>query len=135
LGNAHTDEEKYHEYEKVSEEANNKTDFCPYIITLEQLEEKEHYDKLSISYYEDDDTLVDENEEVIADPVSIVGNDALNNFGEGSDDPEIVYVRNEKLETDYEVIRLSKSYAITVLGIEPEEGERRKIRRGVVDGE
>ena len=108
-----TRDDSYHDHKRLSQDANN-GDSAIYVITTEQFsEERPEYDKLTISYYEDDDTLADENEDPIADPVSLIG-DALENFGEGSDDPQVVYVRNERISIDYEVIRLSKSYASTV---------------------
>lgn len=105
------------EHERLSDEANRFTgDRGPYVINTEEFsEEMSHFDKLTIYYYEDDDTLTDDNEEILSDVNSIVG-DALENFGNGSDDPEVVYVRNERMAIDYEVIRLSKSYKETVLG-------------------
>lgn len=101
----------------------------PYVITLEQFqEEMDHYDKSTIYYYEDDDTLTDEGEEVITDVTATIGDDALDNFGCGSEDPEVVYVRNDKMGIDYEVIRLSKSYAETVLGYTKDDGRRQRRR-------
>jgi hypothetical protein len=102
----------------------------PYVITTEEFSEgNDHYDKLTIYYYADDDTLVDDNEEIITDVIGTVGDQGLYSFGNGSDDPDVVYIRNEKRETDYEVICLNKSYSETVLGILPDEGKNRKIRR------
>jgi hypothetical protein len=88
-----------------------------HIITMEEFaEEMGHYDKISLTFYEDDEVLTDESEEIIDDPIAILGEDALVSFGVGSGDPEVVYVRNDWLQIDYEVIRLSKSYKETVLG-------------------
>lgn len=91
----------------------------PFIISIDDFEDPNStFDKITINYYEDDETLVDESEEPVVDVTAMIGPDALNSFGFKSRDPEIVYVRNEKLEIDYEVIRLSKSYAKSVLGYE-----------------
>lgn len=90
----------------------------PRVISFDEFaEEKDYYDKLSISYYELDDTLADEQEEIISDTDAIVGDEALLCFGEDSNDPDIVYVRNDRLSIDYEVVRLHKSYRETVLGV------------------
>lgn len=89
----------------------------PYVVDVVEYNESNfHFDKSTIYYYNIDDTLVDENEEPINDVDAIIG-DGLTRFGDGSEDPDIVYVRNEKLEIDYEVIRVEKSYQETVLGI------------------
>lgn len=88
----------------------------PYVITSEQFgEEMDHHDKLTIEYYALDNTLVDDGEEIISDVEATIG-DAILSFGDGSDDADVVYVRNEKMAIDYEVIRLNKSYSETVLG-------------------
>jgi hypothetical protein len=122
-------EEEEREFQKISQDYynHNRDNVKPYVITTEEFaEDMNHFDKLTIYYYEDDQTLADENEEMIEDVASVVGDEALNEFGRGSDDPEIVYVRNEKMEIDYEVIRLSKSYKETVGGFtggRDEDGE------------
>lgn len=99
------------------EEADENEILAPYVINVVEYNDTNlHFDKSTIYYYNLDDTLVDENEEPIADVDMVIG-DGLMRFGEGSDDPDIVYVRNEKLAIDYEVIRSEKSYQETVLGI------------------
>lgn len=111
--------EDYHKNRLLTEQAHRayQQGDDPYIISVEEYSEgNNHYDKLTISFYEDDEVLADENDEVITDGDYIVGLDSLQRFGEESGDPEIVYVRNDKLQIDYEIVRLSKSYAETVLG-------------------
>lgn len=97
----------------------------PYVISIDEFgEEMVHFDKLTIYYYEEDDTLADEQEEIIDDPNAIVGDESLTRFGDKSDDSDIVYVRNERISVDYEVIRLHKSYQESVLGMPPVQGRR-----------
>lgn len=118
-------QELYEEAERMSHEARNyEMDNDPCVITVEEFFEcTTNHDKLTLTYYEDDGVLVDENEEIIEDPNYTVGPDALVSFGEGSDDPEIVYVRNSRIGTDFEIVRLSKSYKDTVMGVESDEDE------------
>lgn len=112
-------EDAENEYRESSDE--------PYVISVDEYnEENETHDKLTITYYNIDDTLVDERDEIIADVDSIIGNEALSRFGDGSNDPDIVYVCNERLAIDYEVIRVDKSYQETVLGIVPPKKPRRR---------
>jgi hypothetical protein len=68
------------------------------------------YDALSIFYYAGDDTLADENNMIIPRPVDIVGPDALESFDKG-EDPNVVYVRNHNISTDFEILRTMESYA------------------------
>ena len=84
---------------------------APYIIPVEIFqEESDIYEKTSVSYYEDG-TLADERNMPIPDPDPIVGDENLERFGEGSQDDNIVYVRNERIRTDFEVSRELGSYA------------------------
>lgn len=89
----------------------------PYIITFEQFcEDFDHHDKCTITYYQGDETLVDEEEEIIADARGLIGEETLERFGHGSDDPDVVYVRNEKMAIDYEVVRQENNYKDLVYG-------------------
>lgn len=87
-------------------------------------------DKVSLTYYQDDDVLIDEDEEIITNVYDIIGNEALTSFGKYSADPDIVYVRNDRLGIDYEIVRLYKSYQVTVLGMKEEEPPRKKVKNG-----
>lgn len=101
----------------------------PYIISREDYDDTNfHYDKEELGYYVKDDTLCDENEEIISDPDYTVGGDSLTKFGEESEDPDIVYVRNELISTDFKIIRMNESYREVILGIE-EEDEHPQMRR------
>lgn len=120
------EEEDYSNFKDISDEVNETNHLIPYVITEKEFsEENQHFDKITIDYYELDDTLADEQEEPIPDVSSIVGDEALLCFGKGSNDPDTIYVRNEKLSTDFEVIRLHKSYRETVLGFCDEIAPRR----------
>lgn len=100
----------------------------PVVITMEEFTDSHtEYEKLSLYYWDEDDTLSDEGEEIIPNIEDFIG-DALTHFGEGSNDPDIVYVRNERLGCDYEVVRQHKSFQQEVYGIPPEEGNNKKRR-------
>ena len=111
---------EYTAYDKIGRpaEADEIETLPAYVISVVDYNENNlHYEKSSLTYYDVDDTLVDENEEPITDPDYVVGLDALTRFGDGSDDDDIVYIRNEKLAVDYEIVRVDKSYQETILGI------------------
>lgn len=92
----------------------------PYVITLEEfMYDHQEYEKSSIVYYEDDDSLVDEREELIDDIVKVIGPDALNFFGWESGSDDIVHVRNPNLSMDFEIARDLRGYSEAVLGIPP----------------
>lgn len=64
------------------------------------------YPTKSWTYYSDF-ILADENDEIVTDPESIIG-DALDHFGEYEDDS--VYVRNDNTECEYEILKHEKAY-------------------------
>lgn len=92
----------------------------PFIITNQEFfedDDEEDYGKITITYWEADDTLADEREQLIPNIAEVVGHNNLKHFGKGSDDPNIVYVRNDKIKVDYEVVKDPRSYSTVVLGI------------------
>ena len=93
----------------------------PYIITHDEFFEGEkNYDTQSLTYYEVDDTLTDEHDKPLEQTDKLVGDEHLVRFGSGSKDKNIVYVRNDRLGIDYEIVRSTGSYLEEVLGM-PEE--------------
>ena len=93
----------------------------PYVVHIDEVRENEDYDSVTYTYYEEDDVLCNERDEVI-DPRErdiLIGEANLNRFGHGSGDPSIVYIRNDKLEMQMEVIRSPNNYAEEVHGFEP----------------
>lgn len=117
--------------EKETEEvlASASSPDAPYVISLESYaNEFEEHQKINITYYEKDDVFTDQNNDVISNPERLVGMDAILKLGQESGDPDTVYIRNLKLETDYELIRLKKSYAKEKLGYD--EPETKKPSKG-----
>lgn len=106
----------------------------PYLITeAEHLENPNEYEQSTLTFYEGDDVLTDSRDKPIPEPDKIVGDDNLLRFGVGTDDPNIVYVRNERLKMDFEVLRSTGKYTTEVLGfIEHSDSDRRprKFRMG-----
>jgi len=101
----------------------------PYIIREEQYhDEYQHFEKHSITFFEEDDTLAMPDDRPVEDVDAMVG-DALTRFGEGSNDKDIVYVRNQVQRTDYEIIRNKNSFGVMVLGFDKETTPKvRKMR-------
>lgn len=101
-----------HVAERTGPEEEDPSEFhFPRIISEEQfLTENAHYDKSTLTYYTEDDILCDEREDIIVDVDRIVGGDALFSFGVSSSDPDIVYVRNDDLGSDFEIVRQYQAY-------------------------
>ena len=75
-----------------------------HVISFEEFCERyNNRDKVTFMYRPNGD-LIDDDGDVIVNPCMLIG-DALSRFGEASGDPEVVYVRNNRLNIDYEVVR------------------------------
>lgn len=86
---------------------------APYFIEGSEFHNtKQWYDKISLNYYEGDNTLTDDRDEEIAhnEWVNICGEEFYNWFGRDEDDPDIVYVRNDQRGIDYEICRVLGRY-------------------------
>lgn len=91
----------------------------PYVITVDEfMDDESGYEKGNLTYYEGDDALADEQDQIIDDTEGTVGNDNLLKFGHGSRDNNCVYVRNDMLKLEWEIIRAKGSYAKEVLGFD-----------------
>lgn len=101
----------------------------PRIISLgEYADSNKHFNKVTLTYYDKDDVLVNMDDEVLYNPERILGEDALVSFGKNSGDADSVYVRNPKLKTDYEIARLHRSYSKEILGIDPLPAKKKSTR-------
>ena len=126
-------EQKYSDirYNTCFQEGRDDISKEPYIIPVDEFfDGNQTFDKVTLNYYEKDGALVDSDEELIHDVANTIGEDTLERFGDLSDDDDVVYVRNEKLSIDYEIIRVYNSYAQDVLGIEMGELSKRDRIRG-----
>lgn len=78
----------------------------PYVIAPEEFDEND-YQTVSLTYYADK-VLADDWDNIIEDVDGTVGSDSLTHFGEYEDDS--VYVRNDDLKTDYEILLDVRNY-------------------------
>lgn len=91
---------------QIQNEANHEP---PMVISQEDYshdEEGQDFDKHTVHFYQKHQTLLDEEDEVIEqnDIESVVGWRSLRRFGDMSHAPDVVYVRNKRLQIDYEVV-------------------------------
>ena len=81
----------------------------PYVISAGQFaREYPQFNKVTLEYYEYNGILVSENNDSIENIAETIGADSLKRIGEY--EPDVVYVRNERLETDYEVCRIHSDF-------------------------
>lgn len=108
--------------EEIEEE--NKMDSVerPYVIKPEDFGEFYDYGTVSLTYYADG-ILADENDEKIEedDVDAIIGRDSLSHFGEYEDDS--VFVRNDSLMSDYEILLDLRNYKDVIGNEDPPHAE------------
>lgn len=103
----------------------------PYVITKEEFDNNESdFDQATLTYYDGDDVLADDKDSPIPEVDKVMGYENLLRFGHGSGDPEIVYIRNTKLQLDFEVTHSDGKFAKEVLGFDDElQHSDRRIRK------
>jgi hypothetical protein len=83
----------------------------PYVIMPEDFGEIEGYETISLTLYADG-VLTDDFDDPIEDIEHTVGRDSLTHFGEYEDDS--VFVRNDRLKCDYEILTDHRKYSAVV---------------------
>lgn len=100
-------------------ETEQRTPDKPYIIHRDEYYDNEDDSRQStLTYYEGDNILCDGHDTPVYDAENVVG---ILKFGHGSLDPNVCYVRNERLMAEYEVLRDGGYYQVEVLGEALEE--------------
>lgn len=90
----------------------------PYVIHKDEFfNEEQGYTQSTVTYYEGDDILVDELNVPIYGFPAMIGE---LKWGHGSGDENVVYIRNDLLEHEYEVCKDFGRYEVEVLGLEIE---------------
>jgi len=125
------DRENVEDDEQWEQEVAARSQDRPYIISVDEFMEGEpNYSQTTLTYFVEDDTLIDEREFPIENVDRVVGEANLDRFGYKSNDPKVIYVRNEKLSADYEILRHEGSYGEVVHGVvtRREKQRPRKMR-------
>lgn len=102
----------------------------PYVITEEEFQRNElDFEQVMMEYFAEDDQLADERGKPVNEETKLLG-DGLEHFGFKTGSRDIVHVRNEELGIDFEVRRVSGSYADQVAGFQHSEPKVKKFREG-----
>lgn len=92
----------------------------PYVISQDEFEQNESdHDQNTLTFYEADNVLVDERDEILPEADMMLGERFRVQFGQQSTDENTVHIRNDKLGLEFEVVRSERSYKEDVLGQEP----------------
>ena len=120
------------EDEDHTEEDAHRDSSKPYIISVDEFMAGDlNYSQVSLTYFVEDDTLVDDADNSVEDTDTLVGETNLDQFGYRSKDPKMIYVRNDITQTDFEISRDERSYGEVVHGVIPAKKTLppRKMRR------
>ena len=107
------DRRKYSQYVfdlGYSEEKTPVTPSAPRIIRPEDFGDQDGYDEISLTYYSDG-VVTDDNDRPMSDDEieETIRKESLTHFGEYEDDS--VFVRNDRLKADYEILMDQRTYA------------------------
>jgi hypothetical protein len=101
-----------------AEELANRTEERPYIIHQDEYQGNETgYKQEVLTWYAGDNVLTDEQEQPIANADDLVDLNHMSRFGHGTDDFNVVFVRNDRLRVEYEICRMPTSYEEEVAGL------------------
>lgn len=105
-------------------ELQNRSPDHPYIIHQDEFNANEmDYDQTTYTYYSKDDVLCDTDEKPLPHADIVVGQENLK-FGHGSNDENVVFIRNDRLTLEIEITRSSGSYEEEVIGLEHSDTDR-----------
>lgn len=95
-----------------SEEKDEKdnADDEPYVIRPDLFDTLDDYESMTLTYYADG-VLADMFDVPIDDPDTLVGTDFVDCFNADEVDGDVVYVRNERKKTDFEIIEDLRNYS------------------------
>lgn len=88
-------------------------DMMPYVIDSEKFINEQYMEKSYVNWYEDDNVF-EEDLNVIDDPYMSLGVTDGHELFRNSDlreDPDICYIRNERVTTDFEITRIHGAYS------------------------
>lgn len=116
--NVFADNDPYWNYEH---ELSTRTADEPYVIHVDEYVTNESGARQScVTYYVGDDILADENDTPIHNYGAMLGE---LKFGHGSKDPNVVFIRNESMDMEWEVINHGGSFQLEVLGFDADREE------------
>lgn len=118
------------EWDQEAEEASRQNSTEPYVISKDEFYSDElGYTQTTLTYYQGDDILVDQEDIPVYNYTATIGE---LKFGHGSQDANVFFVRNDKNKAEYEIIRDRGHYSVEVLGLEAEaQTERAQLKHSL----
>lgn len=98
----------------------------PYIIHVEEyVGDEMEFHQDTLTYYEGDDVMADSDDTPVYNYAGLMGE---LKFGHGSHDPNVVYIRNEVIHMEWEVLYNPGYFSREVLGLEMEKDAENEIK-------
>ena len=88
-------------YTNYRKESTKEDDQEPYVISPLRFGEMEEYETITVKHYQEDHILTDDNDELLEKPENVLPSDGIEDYIK---DDDVVYVRNDILKTDFEII-------------------------------
>lgn len=112
-------------------EMQNRSKDAPYVIHQDEfIADEMGYRQETVTYYVGDDIMADAMDTPIYNYAGLMGE---LKFGHGTNDKNVVYIRNEAIRMEWEVLRHQGSFTVEVLGFELErEAEEMEIKHSSV---
>ena len=110
--------EAHERYLDMIDKYNGNAEIPPRIISSDEFINEQYMEKCYVNWYEEDDVF-EEDLSVIQDPYTTFGVTSGRELFKNADmrpDPDLCYVRNEKMTTDFEISRIHGSYKEMVGG-------------------
>lgn len=90
-----------------------------YVIHYDEFVHNEsNYNQETLTYYAGDDILTDQLNTPIYDYEKMIG---PIRFGHGSNDPNVVFIRNDQVHMEWEILRDEGKYQVEILGYDIEQ--------------
>ena len=110
------------DHQQVAKERKGKS---VYVLHEDEFFQDERgYTQDTLMYYSGDYTLADPHDRPIYNTTEVLGTDFMNEFGKGTNQEDVLYIRNETLKAEYEVVLASGTYAEDILGVDASDEDR-----------
>lgn len=97
----------------------------PYVIHIDEfMADEMDYHRDTLTYYSGDDIMADSDDTPIYNYAGLMGE---LKFGHGSKDPNVVYIRNEKIHMEWEILLHEGMFSEEVLGLAMENDAETEI--------
>lgn len=111
------------------EELSTRAKGDPYVIHIEEyIADEMDFRQETLTFYAGDDIMVDSDDTPIYNYAGLMGE---LKFGHGSRDQNVVYIRNEVLHMEWEILLNPGMFAQEILGLEMEEADENELKHSV----